>query len=41
MVHNLETKRGSYYILVEGQRRLGILDTDHCVIELVIPISTL
>ena len=34
-------KGGSYYILVEGQRRFGILDTDHGMIKLVIPINTL
>ena len=36
----LEMTRGPHYILVEFQRHLGILDADHGMIELVIPVST-
>ena len=42
-IHPFQINKESYYVLVEGQRHLWILDTDHGVIELpvVIPISTL
>ena len=38
MIHD-KTRFHITYILVESQRYLGILDTDHGMIKLVIPIS--
>ena len=40
MIHD-KTRFHITYILVESQRYLGILDTDHGMIKLVIPISIL